>query len=98
MTSNITFYTEDGQGNICDDSGREAMSVDESPSFRLSKLKTLQKLIKHTPVDISRLLQDNTDVIMKDVAAVEINSRRTKYTNILVSNGRCMSILCLKKN
>lgn len=49
MTSNITFYTEDGQGNIYDDNSKEAMSVDESPSFRLYKRNTL-------PVDISRLI------------------------------------------
>lgn len=66
MTSNVTFYTEDDQGNIYDTSGREAMSVDESPSFRLSKLKALQKYIKHTPVDMSGLPHNNTNVIMKE--------------------------------
>lgn len=49
MTSNIAFCTEDGQGNIYDDTGKESMSVDESPSFRLYKRNTL-------PVDISRLI------------------------------------------
>lgn len=56
MTSNIAFCTEDGQGNIYDDTGKESMSVDESPSFRLSKRKTLQKFIRYLPVDISRLI------------------------------------------
>ncbi|KAG1343440.1 hypothetical protein G6F62_004788 [Rhizopus arrhizus] len=56
------------------------MSVDESLSFRLSKLKTLQKFIKHTPVDMSRLLQDSADVVMKDAAVVENDTRSTEYT------------------
>lgn len=80
MTSNLTFYTENSQGNIHDDSGRENMSVDGSPSFRLSKLKTLQKFIKHTPVDMSGLPHNNTDVIMKEAAVAENNSRKTEYT------------------
>lgn len=80
MTSNLTFYTKNSQGNIYDDSGRENMSVDESPSFRLSKLKTLQKIIKHTPVDMSGLPHNNTDVIMKEAAVAENNSRNTGYT------------------
>lgn len=56
------------------------MSVNESPSFRLSTPGTLQKLIKHTPVDMSRLSQYNADVVMKDTTVVENNNRSTEYT------------------
>ncbi|KAI8067247.1 hypothetical protein BDF21DRAFT_466013 [Thamnidium elegans] len=72
---------EDGQGNLYEDSGSEAMSVDESLSFRLSKLKALQKFIKHMLADMSRLLQDSADVVMKDAANVK-NDTAAKLANV----------------
>ncbi|RCH88497.1 hypothetical protein CU097_002878, partial [Rhizopus azygosporus] len=65
MASDLRFYNKDGQGHIYDEDGREAMAVDEIPSFRLTKLKTLQKFIKHTEVDMSGLSEGH-DTTMKD--------------------------------
>ncbi|KAI8346389.1 hypothetical protein EDC96DRAFT_567853 [Choanephora cucurbitarum] len=70
MASDLRFYNEDGQGNIFDENGREAMAVDEIPSFRLTKLKTLQKFIKHT--------EEGHDTTMKE--APEKKDRATEYT------------------
>ena len=53
------------------------MAVDEIPSFRLTKLKTLQKFIKHTEVDMSSLYEGH-DTTMKE--APEKKDRATEYT------------------
>ncbi|KAG2209301.1 hypothetical protein INT46_003970 [Mucor plumbeus] len=47
MDSNITFYSEDGRGNIFDDNGNQAAAYDEAPSFRLKKITDLKKLVKN---------------------------------------------------
>lgn len=47
MDSNITFYSEDGRGNIFDDNGNEAAAYDKVPSFRLKKITDLKKLVKN---------------------------------------------------
>ncbi|KAI8367028.1 hypothetical protein EDC96DRAFT_544064 [Choanephora cucurbitarum] len=44
MDSDITFYSEDGRGNIFDDNGNEAAVYDEALSFRLKKITDLKKL------------------------------------------------------
>ena len=62
MASDLRFYMEDGQGKVCDESGKEAMSIDETPSFRLSKLKVLQSYIKYTKVDVSDLSESHVSI------------------------------------
>ncbi|KAK4510780.1 SCF ubiquitin ligase complex subunit cdc4 [Mucor velutinosus] len=77
MASDLRFYNEDGQGHIYDEDGREAMAVDEIPSFRLTKLKILQNFIKHTEVDMSGL-SEGYDTTMKD--APKKKDRAAEYT------------------
>ena len=47
MDTNITFYSEDGRGNIFGDNDNEASAYDEVPSFRLKKITDLKKLVKN---------------------------------------------------
>lgn len=81
MASDLRFYMEDGQGKVCDESGKEAMSIDETPSFRLSKLKVLQIHIKYTKVDVSDLSESH-DTEMEDIREkMDRPSEYTKYTS-----------------
>lgn len=67
MDSNITFYCEDGRGNIFDDKGNEATAYNEVPSFRLKKITDLKKLVKNnTYSELHQIGQP--DVEMREAA------------------------------
>lgn len=86
MDSNITFYSEDGRGNIFDDKGNEATAYDESPSFRLKKITDLKKLVKNNTY--SELLEiEVPDVRMKEASVRK--ERDTEY-NVYTEKDRLL--------
>ena len=86
MDSNITFYSEDGRGNIFDDKGNEATAYDESPSFHLKKITDLKKLVKNNTY--SELLEiEVPDVRMKEASVRK--ERDTEY-NVYTEKDRLL--------
>ncbi|KAI7847508.1 hypothetical protein BDC45DRAFT_525920, partial [Circinella umbellata] len=84
--SNITFYSEDGRGNIFDDKGNEVTAYNESPSFHLKKITDLKKLVKNNTY--SRLLEiEVPDVRMKE--ALVRKERDTEY-NVYTEKDRLL--------
>ncbi|KAI7852141.1 hypothetical protein BDC45DRAFT_537711 [Circinella umbellata] len=68
--SNITFYSEDGRGNIFDDKGNEATACDESPSFRLKKITDLKKLVKN-----------NTYSELHEIEVPDVRMKKASFRN-----------------
>ncbi|KAG2210093.1 hypothetical protein INT45_013875 [Circinella minor] len=86
MDSNITFYSEDGRGNIFDDKGNEATAYDESPSFRLKKITDLKKLVKNNTYSELHEIEV-PDVRMKEASVRK--ERDTEY-NVYTEKDRLL--------
>lgn len=65
MDFSVSFYQENGQGNVTDNYGNKVMQYEEMPTFRLSNLNSLQKLIQHKYIESSGLIE-NGDIVMKE--------------------------------
>lgn len=86
MDSNITFYSEDGRGNIFDDNGNEAVAYDEVPSFRLKKITDLKKLVKNNNyLELHEI--EVPDVSMKEAS---IRKERDTEYNIYTEKERLL--------
>ena len=86
MDSNITFYSEDGRGNIFDDNGNQAAAYDEAPSFRLKKITDLKKLVKNNNyLELHEI--EVPDVSMKEAP---IKKERDNEYNIYTEKDRLL--------